>query len=229
MKIGLLTLGILVVGVVAAFALSEVIKPEVFTWRYKITVEIETPEGIKSGSAVRELRVLKNNREITPQVPPYNFEVVGEAVVVDMGERGTLFGLIGSRADLLGTFDDKFQSHPPSFRSMTTSLDYEAELELGITRPFERDIWFVAFEDIEDPQSIFTIKPEDFESFFGKGVKLKNKYITIVDEPISYGRVEQFLNWINFKRIGIKRWDPTKPDQAKYLTKNNFIEKGNLR
>ena len=25
------------------------------TWRYKVTVEIETPEGVKSGSAIRQL------------------------------------------------------------------------------------------------------------------------------------------------------------------------------
>ena len=26
------------------------------TWRYKITVEVETPEGLKTGTAVRQLR-----------------------------------------------------------------------------------------------------------------------------------------------------------------------------
>ena len=57
MKFGLTTI-VLVLVAGTAFAMSDYIVPS--TWRYKITVEVETPEGIKSGSAVREVRAWKN-------------------------------------------------------------------------------------------------------------------------------------------------------------------------
>lgn len=218
----------LIIAAGTAFAVTELTTPEVYSWRYKIAIEVETPEGIKSGSAVRELRALKNNQELLPQVPPFNFEVVGEAIIIDLGERGKLFGLVGWRADLLGSFADVFEPHPRSFQSITTSLNHDVDLEPGTSRPFDREIWFVAFRDIEDPQSILTIEPEAFNEFFGDGVKLKSKTITIVDEPVSFGAVEDALSWIEYKRMGIGKWDPSRPDQAKYLTKNDLIQKGNF-
>jgi hypothetical protein len=39
----------------SVWALNE--KPPSGTWRYKMTVEVETPEGIKSGLAVREVTI----------------------------------------------------------------------------------------------------------------------------------------------------------------------------
>jgi hypothetical protein len=76
-----------------AYAAKDYVVPT--TWRYKITIEIETPEGIKTGSAVREVRAWKNAAKIiNPDVAPIEYEVIGEAVVVDLGKRGVLFGLI---------------------------------------------------------------------------------------------------------------------------------------
>ena len=64
------------------------------TWRYKMTVTVETPEGLKSGSAVREIyassypRFLSAGRNASIELQK------GEAVVVDLGERGILLALL---------------------------------------------------------------------------------------------------------------------------------------
>lgn len=62
------------------------------TFRYKITVEIETPEGIKTGSAVREVRISNNlAKYVNPDVRSLTYRVIGEAVSIDLGEHGILF------------------------------------------------------------------------------------------------------------------------------------------
>ena len=59
MKKLLIILGVLIIGgVTFAYAMSELNGNKSYSWRYKMTVEIETPEGIKTGSAVREVTIL---------------------------------------------------------------------------------------------------------------------------------------------------------------------------
>ena len=91
MKYGLMAIA-LILTAGTAFAMSDLYVSG--TWRYRITVEVETPEGIKTGSAVREVsNAASSIRFGFPEStsPP---EVRGEAVVVDLGERGVLFALI---------------------------------------------------------------------------------------------------------------------------------------
>lgn len=63
------------------------------TIRYRLTLAVNTPEGIKTGSGVIEVtyakavRLLGSSAEITTGVK-------GEAVVVDLGKRGILFALL---------------------------------------------------------------------------------------------------------------------------------------
>tara|TARA_A200000113_G_C8801581_1_gene334295 strand:- start:385 stop:666 length:282 start_codon:yes stop_codon:yes gene_type:complete len=61
-----------------------------YNWRYKMTVEIDTPEGVKSGSAVRQMG---DNYKVTFPVEATNYgEVLGEAVVVDISFDGDIHG-----------------------------------------------------------------------------------------------------------------------------------------
>ncbi|MEK7802217.1 MAG: hypothetical protein AAB276_07170 [Pseudomonadota bacterium] len=62
-----------------AFAMGD--KVETYSWRYKMTVTVDTPEGEVSGSAVREMC----NGPMSPLSQNGNpAKVRGEAVVVDM-------------------------------------------------------------------------------------------------------------------------------------------------
>lgn len=62
------------------------------SWRYKMTVTVETPEGVKTGFAVREVTVI-SVPQLTPEMKP-TVKLKGEAVVVDLGKRGLLFALL---------------------------------------------------------------------------------------------------------------------------------------
>src|SRR6218665_2890440 len=62
--------------------------------RYKMTVTVETPEGIKTGSAVREAGRYTEPSILPDQGGVFYRVIGGEAVVVDLAERGVLFALI---------------------------------------------------------------------------------------------------------------------------------------
>lgn len=93
-KTGILGLILVVIAGVGALAMSD--KPS-GSWRYKMSVVVETPEGEITGSAVREM----GNSTPLIQLPDVGNPagVRGEAVVVDLGARGVLFALISDKSD----------------------------------------------------------------------------------------------------------------------------------
>ena len=66
------------------------------SFRYKVTVEVETPEGIKTGSAVRQIDLKTEKNLIRTSGKGVNARVKGEAVAVDLGERGILFSILNN-------------------------------------------------------------------------------------------------------------------------------------
>jgi hypothetical protein len=165
------------------------------SWRYKMTVEVETPEGLKTGSAVREVTVhhgLKLTPEMLPQV-----DLKGEAVVVDLGKRGILFVL---NSGDYGT-DILFKMFPGN----------DKQGKVTITPNLYPN--FAKFLDVNKPTSVENVRAENdqiidqlrkydpyrrmvsFEDAFGAGVKLKTVTIEITSEPITWG-IEKYLPWI---------------------------------
>ena len=64
-------------------------------YRYRLTLDVETPEGAKTGSSVIEVRTWETHFEGKRT----NHEVRGQAVVVDLGARGLLFALLAGRGE----------------------------------------------------------------------------------------------------------------------------------
>ncbi len=54
----------------------------------------------------------------------------------------------------------------------------------------------VTFTDINDPASVVRVDPDDLESHFGAGVKLKAVTLEITGEPVTQGEVEKVLGWL---------------------------------
>lgn len=128
--------------------------------RYKMTVEVETPQGLKSGFAVREMTLATNNI-----MRPANGRIKGEAVVVDLPGGQALFALltggdgdvdyamqIGGRAQVWG----KSAGEPPAG---PVELYPTAPKTTGLqnTNPLPM---LVRFRDITDPKSVEAVDPE---------------------------------------------------------------------
>ncbi len=174
------------------------------SWRYKLTVEVETPEGIKTGSAVRRLRQYTDIK--IGDTGGGAASTSGEAVVVDLGERGKLFMTVGEDHYFL------FRVFPFSKGGNTPEgIEYYDHLKnakasiLGLEnlRP-----QLVTFRNIEDPKSVELVygsrfnpstqktdPVDDFEGIFGTGVRLKDITVETTDEPITRG-IDKVLPWL---------------------------------
>lgn len=188
------------------------------TWRYKITVNVETPEGLKSGWAVREIHVKRNIAElVNPDIKEAAYKVFGEAVVIDLGKYGFLFSVIAN-----GSSSEIFKAFPTGSKDLSGFINYYSQLPLGHRAILSREDfpWFVTFENLNDPQTIRTFHPD-------KGILVQSVVIQITDEPVSFGHVKSALPWVNEKKIGSGFALPGNIDQAKYLTNSDFIKGGN--
>lgn len=154
-----------------------------YSFNYKITVEIETPEGVKSGSTVREVTVSRQPK--IGDAPSVFFDVRGEAVVVDLGERGVVFSLINwdSDRDVYHAFGNK-------------------KLEVGMKAALTKDLpGFVTFEDLNDPLSVKGGNRQKMSDTFGDGVQFKQITIEITDELVTWG-IEKLLPWLSERKRG---------------------------
>lgn len=70
------------------------------TYRYRLTVEVETPEGLRTGSSVIEVDTRQTRFALNPSAAGVSERVRGEAVAVDLPGRRTLFALLRSDDDI---------------------------------------------------------------------------------------------------------------------------------
>lgn len=175
-----------------------------YSWHYKMIVTVETPEGVVTGSTVREMSNAVPRLDLPDVGNPA--EVKGEAVVVDLGKRGILFTLISSDSDM-----EFYNAFPVSGPSTLKGIKYYASLPLGTKGTInpERNPGYpklVTFTDLNDPKSVtlvqvwerdkkgyFHLKEDRMAELFGEGVKLKDITFEITDEPVMWGIVDGYL------------------------------------
>ncbi len=185
-------------------------------WRYKITVEIETPEGIKSGSAVREVRAWRNLVGALPDANEITYEVIGEAAVVDIENNRVVLALPN-----YFRFLDAFSVS----RNNIQSVDHFKQIQTGEARDISfNDYSLIVFLDKNDPRSIATLTSKNIENKLGSRVKVKNIRIAITDEAVTSGRVRKHLKWFDTQQISLGRWNPDYPDPAHYINNYSLIK-----
>jgi hypothetical protein len=171
----------------AAAAVALVISDRLVSgkWRYRITIAVETTEGVRTGSAVREVSA------VTGLIRWYDggggVGVKGEAVVVDLGERGVLFGLIDWNS--YDEFYDAFPYPKGGGQATADGIRYYNTLEPGRSAPLTNPKYWpqmVTFGDLHDPKSVKAVDPDDLAAAFGEGVSLKGITVEITDEPVTW-------------------------------------------
>jgi hypothetical protein len=183
------------------------------TWRYKITVTVETPEGLKAGSAVREVYAYREPQVLGVTTGGHTHLKRGEAVVVDLGKRGTLFALL--RGGLRGEdYGWAIVYHAFPFSDSTGETTKEIILHYrdlknakAVLTPAQYPM-FVHFKDITDPKTVEGVSPinekdmsdqyggiaRTTENIFGTGVKLKEVTLEMTEEPITR-EIDKYLLW----------------------------------
>ncbi len=163
--------------------------------RYRLTVEVETPEGIKAGSSVIEVRYSQGMA--LGDVSGFQSRIWGEAVYVDLGQRGnlvvTLTGSNGGR---------RTARSPTELPLILFELDTNRMNSWG-TPPAQgtRDVppemlpTLVTVRDPADPMSVELVRPDQFEAAYGPGVRVAKATIVITDEEIT-DTIDRRLSWL---------------------------------
>ena len=171
------------------------------SYRYRMTVEVETPQGVKTGTAVREVSFYSRPQGV------YGARIKGEAVAVDLPGGQVLFALLtgedfdpdhaawiadwalerelepgGENADYdAGDFAEIWPTHPRTVSPINQS---------GAAVPM-----LVRFADLADPATVQRVDPANLAASFGPGVKLIRITVEKTWKGVTTGIGER-LGWL---------------------------------
>lgn len=171
-----------------------------YTWHQKMTVEVELNDQVYSGSSVVQVRWHKNDPIGAVNGPAWLSGIRGEATVVEIPGRGLLFGLLNSPAD--STYTANLATQVVTWRKgwPRGQEEFSRVKETRgqpLTVPPDRYPFMVTFTDIADPKSVQKIDPHNLAATFGPGVSLKRITLEITDEPVTEGKIEHVLGWLD--------------------------------
>lgn len=196
------------------------------TWRYRLTLEVETPEGLKTGSSVIEVQV-KDGPSFNPEGARMVF-VRGEAVAVDLGSRGVLFALLRSERSFDHAYQIVFENFPwpggPGGQLTKSGRAYFAALSAKADVPAESLPMLVRFRDINDPKTIERVDPKNLAASFGYGVKLVKATVDMTKDLPTTG-IASILSWLPNSKGALSGTifaDPRKPGPENYVTALDF-------
>lgn len=186
------------------------------SYRFRITLNVETPDGVKAGSSVMEVRHRQYPAWISLGNNTGESSLSGDAIFVNLGadNRGkprNLFGLLalGQQAESIDFYQLPGKAFEPLWRRQSAAFRGAAEevakLPVGTKVELSSDQLptLLTFSDISDPASGRLIAPDEFSTVFGAGVRLQSATIEIVPsgnrlgiggEPITRG-VARHLPW----------------------------------
>lgn len=175
--------------------------------RYRLTYYVEVDGQIRSGSGVVEV----------------GSQVTGEAILVDLGEGRYLFSLLGGRRIQLSSWATHRTSPDKLIWLAFDCGGWGSELYrcLNSTRPsvdlrFELLPALATFGNINDPNTIMLVDPNDLEVHFGPEIMLKRATIEITSDPVTQGRIEKILTWLT-------DWDGYAMTPEKRIMRLDFV------
>lgn len=191
-----------ILGLIALLAGASLFYSPWRIYRYRMTVEVSTPDGPRTGFAVREIR-WKGQPALTPEAHALDVRQRGQAVMVDLPSGRTLFALlnrnphetilsgfyaIAGRKGAMGAL----LSEADSTRSV-----YEMPSPQVLRSSYLPYPALVTFEDPADPMTVEPVEPADLAAVFGPGYSLERITVQITDEPVTM-TIRKRLPWLGF-------------------------------
>lgn len=184
-------------------------------YRYRLTVEVETPQGLRTGSTVIEVETFRGSPLSLSgggRGGEVSHRVTGDAVAVDLPGGQILFALLRSDWDrdwpntvfawqVPHAAQQAVKARSPGGK-WDPNIDFDMWMEnvadargtfllpryrrLG---PDEVSAWpmFARFRDMRDPRSIEAVDPDQLPATFGKGYAVRRITIERTDDPVTTG------------------------------------------
>ena len=107
-------------------------------YRYRLTVEVDTPDGVRTGSSVIEVSTAVSGKYSIPDPGKVSKRVRGEAVTVDLGQRGVMFALLRSEYSVDWAGGALMSATKPvtydEAKAAGLTPDYNPSFEMGMQR-----------------------------------------------------------------------------------------------
>lgn len=177
------------------------------SYRFRMTVEVDTPQGPRSGSSVLEITSGLQNLPGKGKTP-VTF-LTGEAVAVDLSDEKTLFALtsdLPSGGGLEGGITRLFKPDaigPDAFVASVTKLGRSDQAGRTVELPHELYPKLVTFRDIQDRMSVEAVDPANLVESFGPKVTLRRITAVLTNDKLTTGIQRRlprpdargFFNW----------------------------------
>jgi hypothetical protein len=184
-------------GAYAAYAIAY----PTYSYRYRITIEVDTADGVKAGSSVLETKTIQYPRWVTLGANDHQTTVRGEAVFVELGGGRNLVALLALRPHAEDGRAALFA--PRSFFSIVEGVPHDIEWTKQLStmsgrRPYagDRRPTLVTFADPNNPASVREVPFEDPQSVLAPDVQSVRAWIDLTKDPVTEN-LKTKLPWID--------------------------------
>lgn len=183
---------------------------------YRLKVEVETPQGLRSGSSVIKVMGARNPNWVNPEGRGSRGQYRGEAVAVDLPYGRTLFALLQAEGGSADAAEWPIMAYADILNPKADFVDNLKQLSqisrAQVMKVLPKTVhiipnggsevsalpMLVTFKDISDPKSVQRVDPDDLSASFGAGVKLKAITVEITDDTVTSGIGERLAWWHNY-------------------------------
>ena len=155
-----------------------------YTNRFRLIIEIETPDGLKTGSSVIQTRFWASGCWL-PEACGLRTEAHGEAVFIDLGHGKNLVAILGwgpTGADQEKLFHLTRVALAPA-RDVNWKDEYKLKGRGDLPPAYVPTL--VTFADLNDPKTARVVRPDQFAQVFGPGVHFKRAWIETTSDPVT--------------------------------------------
>lgn len=154
--------------------------------KYRLTIEVETPQGLRSASGVMSVHP---DRGYTKGG---STQTKGDAVLVDLGGGKNLIALLAHYGDRGIDLDDINYVAVRAFGAAGQRAVFRQMDKVTGSVPVAGSVMPVlaTFADLSDPVSMREVKPDAVEAALGQGIRLKGLSVEVVPNgfwPIDFG------------------------------------------
>jgi hypothetical protein len=167
-----------------------------YTWHQKISLEVEVDGQLYSGASVVKVSVRDSDPLTKGLGFSSQFGARGEAAYVELPGKRYLFALLdggppdsGPQTNAINIFKDQLPRRGDERFAIVAKSRFKKDI------PRSHYPLLVAFMDINDPNSVREVDPDNLAATFGPGVSLKRMTLEITDEPVTEGKIESVLGW----------------------------------
>jgi hypothetical protein len=169
----------------AALVIGDQIRINRPNHKYRLTVELETPEGVKSASgimAVHPDRSYSRGGKTSTK---------GDAVFVDLGGGKSLVALL-AHVDKSLEFDEINYVALRAYKAAGQNVSFNQMSRMTGTVPVTGEVIpvLVSFADAADPATARVVSPDGVEAALGKGIRLRGISAEVVPNgiwPLDFG------------------------------------------